>query len=214
MSTASSALAHASAEPPAHTDARWRLGDRFRLASLSIAGAFALLALYLAYLGDPRPAVLVIVGGAGIGVAIGRVAYALPRALDAPLTGDTRVWSAFALWHSGVTLLALAWRDLVPSAVGVLAGLMLAASATILLGRLVSMLRASPHRLSNAWRLGLALLGPTGVSAVAAGLMLGLSFRAGTYDGLPDVALSLLVFGSLLPAGIVAIALRAPGARA
>lgn len=207
---AAEVAAAATAVPPADGAAPsspWKNGERLHQASVVAALLGAAFAGMLATQGALVPAVLCLVCLIGLNVSLGVLWERLPRVLGRPTLAPALAWTGFASWQVGAVLTSLAWSGLVSPQLGAAGGFLLLSSSFLVIQDFALRFWRAPDKTTLAWRGSLALLTPAAISMAAAALLFAISFSPTAIPSLPHVALSLLVFGSMLPAGLIAIGL-------
>ncbi len=179
----------------------WRLGDGVQRASRVAALGFAALAAAFILAGQPLPGMFVLVAGVGLQLSLGRLWHHLPRAIGRPMVEALSAWTSFAMWQTGILLVAASWSG--PHEVGMWGAACLLTASFLQIhvfgGAIYRARRALPVRNFLAGLIPAAIL--TGVAAV----LLALSFQPEAAPALRHVALSLFVFGSLFPAGMTSM---------
>lgn len=190
-------------------------GRYLHLATIGAAISFAGVAGLLARAIDVRVAMFVLVTGVGLNLAIGRLWEGMPEAIARPAHEVPAAWAAVALWQVGIILSADAWAWGVGPVWALASGPFLMLTATFLFvdhfGTAVY--RAWDSGLTPRMRKMLAGLVPAGVLLGVSCLLLGLSFMPDGVASFRDVALSLFIFGALMPAGVASLSLPRAGAR-
>lgn len=187
-------------------------GRYLHLAAIGAAISFAGTAGLLARVADLRIAVFVLVTGVGLNLAIGRLWECMPSVIERPAHELPAAWTAVASWQLGVVLTANAWLGGGGPAWAQGLGPFLMLMATFLFvdhfGTAVH--RAWRRALTPAAKRALAGLVPGAILLGVSCLLMGISFMPEGIASFRDVALSLFVFGALMPAGVASLSLRSP----